>query len=176
MQEHSPYAAPNAVVDMAPPADELRLGGRGERLGAAIVDGLIHVLVSLAVVVPIVLATGAWRTFIDMAMRGEQMPWTWALGMSLGGFLFFLLVQGYPLAAYGQTWGKRMLKLRIVDLEGRKPAFGRLIALRYGVGWVISVIPFVGALYSTVDVLLIFRDDRRCIHDHIAGTRVVVAD
>jgi uncharacterized RDD family membrane protein YckC len=37
----------------------------------------------------------------------------------------------------------------------------------------VGVLPFVGPLLSIVNVLLIFRDDRRCGHDLIAGTRVV---
>ena len=32
-----------------------------------------------------------------------------------------------------------------------------------------NVIPF----YTVLDVLLIFGNERRCIHDHLAGTKVV---
>jgi hypothetical protein len=34
----------------------------------------------------------------------------------------------------------------------------------------------VGTFLVLVDVLFIFRKDRRCVHDHIAGTRVVNLD
>jgi uncharacterized RDD family membrane protein YckC len=34
----------------------------------------------------------------------------------------------------------------------------------------------IGPVLALVDVLLIFRNDRRCGHDLIAGTRVVHAD
>ena len=37
------------------------------------------------------------------------------------------------------------------------------------------MVPFVGGLVSLVDALLIFRDDRRCLHDEIADTIVVTA-
>ena len=36
----------------------------------------------------------------------------------------------------------------------------------------ISLVPF----YRLVDILFIFREDRRCLHDLIAGTQVVVGD
>ena len=92
------------------------------------------------------------------------------------GFAIMVAVQGYPLAQAGQTWGKKLLKLKIVNLDGSQPDFLRLIGLRYGSGALISLIPVVGSFYGFVDALFIFREDKRCIHDHIAGTRVVVAD
>jgi uncharacterized RDD family membrane protein YckC len=92
------------------------------------------------------------------------------------GFAVFVAVQGYPLATAGQTWGKRLLKLKIVDLEGRKPSLLKLLAVRYFANRVIVAIPLVGPLYSIADPLIIFGKDRRCLHDHIAGTRVVVAE
>ena len=175
MQEQSPYAAPTAIVEDAP-SNELRLGGRGERLVAVIIDTIIQIILTMIVLIPVVLVTGAWQSFMNMAMQGQSMPYTWTLGLSGMGIVIFVLVQGYPLAATGQTWGKRLLKLRIVDLEGRKPEFWKMLGLRYGVGWIASLIPVLGTLYALVDVLFIFREDQRCIHDHIAGTRVVVAE
>jgi uncharacterized RDD family membrane protein YckC len=41
--------------------------------------------------------------------------------------------------------------------------------MRAWVNFLLGVIPF----YWLVDVLFIFRDDQRCIHDLIASTRVV---
>jgi hypothetical protein len=39
--------------------------------------------------------------------------------------------------------------------------------------WSVSLVPGIGALAVTVDDLFIFRTDRRCLHDLIAGTKVV---
>jgi uncharacterized RDD family membrane protein YckC len=92
------------------------------------------------------------------------------------GFALYCVVQAYPLARNGQSWGKRALKMKIVDLDGRKPSLAKLLFVRYGARTGAALIPFVGGLLVLVDDLFIFRDDRRCIHDHIAGTRVVMAE
>jgi uncharacterized RDD family membrane protein YckC len=49
------------------------------------------------------------------------------------------------------------------------------VLLRAILGGIIGAIPYLGGIYGLVDALFIFRDDRRCVHDHIAGTRVVKA-
>jgi uncharacterized RDD family membrane protein YckC len=48
-----------------------------------------------------------------------------------------------------------------------------VILMRYFPIWVVSLIPFVGAFLILIDLLSIFRSDQRCIHDWLAGTRVV---
>jgi uncharacterized RDD family membrane protein YckC len=174
MNESNPYSAPSA--NLADPASDVRLGGRGERLGAVFIDGLIGFVVFALVLIPVFLLTDAWQALVSAVMGGQGLPWYVSIGMAVTGFVLFLLVQGYPLANWGQTWGKRLLKLRIVDMEGHKPEFLRLVGLRYAVGQAIALVPFVGPIFGVVDALFIFREDRRCIHDHIAGTRVVVAD
>ena len=85
----------------------------------------------------------------------------------------FLLIHGYLLMKHGQTVGKWLTGIRIADLDGGIPSFGRVVGLRYLPTSVASVIPVVGSIYPLVDVLFIFRSDRRCIHDLLAGTQVV---
>ena len=48
--------------------------------------------------------------------------------------------------------------------------------LRGGLSWVLAAIPGIGNLYALIDVLCIFREDRRCLHDLIADTNVVEAE
>src|SRR3546814_13450110 len=78
------------------------------------------------------------------------------------GFVVFAIVQAFPLNASGQTWGKKLLKIKIVDLDGGKPTLGRLLGMRYLPVQAVGVIPPIGALIQIVEVLLIFRSDRRC--------------
>ena len=80
------------------------------------------------------------------------------------------------LSRRGQSFGKRAMKIRIVRLDGSQPGFLHAVLLRMFVNALPTAIPVVGRLYTLVDLLFIFRPDRRCLHDRIAGTRVVKAD
>ena len=165
MEEQNPYQSPRAAVSVA--SQEGMLASRGARLAAALLDGLI----GMAIMLPMMFVSGYFG-----AMRtGETAPIIVLANWALIGCVVFVLVQGYPLHATGQTWGKRALGIRIVSLDGTKPALGKLLLLRYLPLRVVGVIPLVNSLVVLTDALLIFRNDRRCLHDLIAGTRVVVA-
>ena len=168
MSEQNPYSAPQASLSDVSAAGEIRLGGRGTRLGAVFIDGFIQI----PLVLPLMYAMG----YFDGITRGVKPGFGMMALASLVGFVTFLVVQGYPLATTGQTWGKKWLNLKIVDLDGRKPEFVRLVGLRYATTQLAMLIPVLGNIYALVDTLFIFREDKRCLHDHIAGTRVVVAD
>lgn len=94
----------------------------------------------------------------------------------LGGFLIFMGIQLFFLIRDGQTLGKKAFSIKIVDANSGKPAsWATLIFMRGLFSGVLSVIPYVGTIYALVDALFIFRADKRCIHDHMAGTIVVNA-
>jgi uncharacterized RDD family membrane protein YckC len=172
MQEDNPYASPSADVETVPDATQFRLGGRGERLVAVLIDSLLVGLLT----VPAMFLSGAWQQVMQDAMQGVKPGWDFRLIWGAAGLLAYALVQAYPLHLWGQSWGKRVLKLKIVDLHGRKPDLVRLLLVRYASTRVLALVPFAGKLYGFIDPLFIFREDKRCIHDHIAGTRVVVAE
>jgi uncharacterized RDD family membrane protein YckC len=69
--------------------------------------------------------------------------------------------------------GKRLLNIRIVRTDGRRAGFARLLFIRGGVTMVLYMIPLLGSLVALVDMLMIFRASRRCLHDVIADTVVV---
>ena len=170
MQEpnsNNPYSAPQAVVADYAQGGQQELASRVMRLVGAIIDGIVL----LIVLVPIMFLSG----YFAIAMSGQQPSFAWQAGMTVVGYVAFVLVQGYLLNQSGQTIGKKLLGMKIVDLNGNKPDFIRLVGHRYGVTYAIQLIPILGGLYSLVNILFIFREDRRCIHDLIAGTRVVVA-
>lgn len=136
----------------------LELAPRGDRALAKSLDGFITGLPLF------VLASAA---FILSPSSQALGPW------SSGAFgLFFLVLcyQVWLLATRGQTIGKRIMRLRIVRQgTGELPGFGRAVGLRCWLNIALTMIP----LYSLLDVLFIFREDRRCLHDLLAGTDVV---
>lgn len=171
MNDPNPYQAPEAPLPSSPLALDGAdvLAGRGERLGASLIDGVI----SLATFLPLAALTGYFGKVMDAARGGEAMSLLATVGYAALAFVVFVLVQGYPLAKTGQTWGKKLLSIRIVDLHGEQPPLWRLIALRYLPTQLLSLVPVVGSFYVLVDALFIFRQDKRCLHDLIAGTQVV---
>lgn len=169
MDDQNPYRSPDAVV--AEISDGGGLAERGTRLAAAIIDGIIM----MVLLVPMMYFGGYWSTAMTAAAAGEQVGFGTTLLWALVSFGTFVLLQFFPLNASGQTWGKRLLGIRIVDLAGAKPPIGRLLGLRYLPLYAGSNVPLIGPLLAIVNVLMIFRADRRCGHDLIAGTRVVKA-
>jgi uncharacterized RDD family membrane protein YckC len=87
----------------------------------------------------------------------------------------FLILNGYLLAKNGQTMGKVVTNIRIVAAEtGELVPFWRLLGLRYVLPALASLLPVAGPFFPLVDVVCIFGRDRRCLHDWVAGTKVVV--
>ncbi len=168
-QQNNPYRAPESTI--ADYALDGELAGRGERLAAAIVD----VLILLAILLPVMFFGGYFSQVMDAATSGRPMSLMTELAWGLVSLVVFFAIQSYPLYATAQTWGKRLLKIRIVGLDGHRLSFGRLIVLRYLSMQAVGLVPWIGPLLSIVNVLLIFRADHRCGHDLIAGTKVVKA-
>ena len=169
MSDRNPYAPPQAEVRDAPhPADAPgNLASRKLRFTGSIVDALASAVIG----VPVIVFSGYW----DRALAGE-VSFGDTLLVTLGGMTLFLLLNGYLLATAGQTIGKRLVGTRIVNVsDERIPKFLTLVGARYGSTWLIGLIPGVGNLYGFVDALFVFRNDRRCLHDWIAGTKVINA-
>jgi uncharacterized RDD family membrane protein YckC len=139
---------------------------RGARLGAAFIDSFINGLL----VLPVRIYTGQLEDLSQFtnAPSSETLLW-----MALG-CVAWLAVNGVPLTRSAQTIGKKLVGIQMVNVSDGKPAsFSKLVLWRYLPTVLLSQLPYLGAVLSLVDVLFIFRQDRRCVHDHIAGTRVV---
>jgi uncharacterized RDD family membrane protein YckC len=100
----------------------------------------------------------------------------------LSGMLFLLgmavvgLVQMILLSVSGQTVAKKIMRIHIVNImDGSNPGFLGAVLLRAWVPALIIRLPCVANIFALVDILYIFADDRRRVHDHIAGTTVIVA-
>jgi uncharacterized RDD family membrane protein YckC len=99
---------------------------------------------------------------------------TSALGVLLLGVTLCAIVQIWMLTVRGQTVGKRLLGIRIVRVEDdANPGFAHTVLLRSVIPVILRAIPVFGLGFWLVDVACIFRTDKRCLHDLIAGTKVV---
>jgi uncharacterized RDD family membrane protein YckC len=173
----NPYAAPASNVLRAPSAGEsFELADRGTRLGASIIEGLVFLLAAS----PMIIAVGFKEMFADgLAEESSATAEPTEMNFLLLG-LGLLLVLGVGiyqlvmLATRGQSIGKRLLGIRIVTHpDAANPGGVKTIIMRGFVPGIISNIPLLGPIFSIVNVCFIFREDRRCIHDLIAGTQVV---
>ena len=55
------------------------------------------------------------------------------------------------------------------------PGCGESVVLKRNVSMqVLAMIPIVGNFIALIDALMIFRASRKCLHDDIAGTKVIV--
>lgn len=163
----NPYAAPQARVQDPTPG-EGELASPWLRLGGAMIDGIILLIITWPLSVALV--------FLLMVVTGEAPTFVVQVMSVFAAFGVFLAVQGYFLNRSGQTIAKKLLNMKIVDENGQKPAFGRLIALRYAPVYAVQILSYFAVIPLLVDALFIFRDDRRRIVDLIAGTRVVMAE
>jgi len=91
------------------------------------------------------------------------------------GQVVFLILHVYLLEKRGQNIGKRMLDIAIVDRDTlEKPNFGTLYPKRYLLFELLAIIGYgLIFLFRVVDLLMLYRDDRRTIHDIVANTIVV---
>lgn len=173
-----------AAPDQPPPAD------RGRRLGARMIDWGIE----LACAIPGAMILGS--EFLKIAVevsRGQEPDISQlnvprlALGAAVlgGAWLALLAVQVWLLSTRGQSIGKLLLRIRIVRFsDGGKPGILNAWLLREvpmtAIGIMLGFLPFIGPVlirpaFHVTDWCLIFRPDQRCLHDLIAGTRVVAA-
>ena len=157
----APPAIPPAT---APRPIDSNLAGRGTRLGAALLDLLalgICLLPGFAV-----FGIGA----------NDDTTITIGTIVCVLGFIALATVQIVWLTTRGQTIGKRILGIRIVKYaDNSRPGFLHAFVYRAMLPGIIANIPLLGLLFSVVDVCFIFSEERRCLHDLFASTKVVKA-
>ena len=165
----NPYAPPTADVDdVSPLRTGQVLAGRGTRLGAAILEGVIIV----AIVVPLILIGLVLQP--SSLRAGGEPPWIGILLCVVAGFGWLALNLKF-LYDNGQTIAKKILGIKIVRKDGSRASVKRIVGIRWVVNGLLGAIPLVGPIYGIVDSLFIFNAERRCLHDHLADTIVIVA-
>tara|TARA_B100000941_G_C28451234_1_gene525169 strand:- start:354 stop:890 length:537 start_codon:yes stop_codon:yes gene_type:complete len=158
---------------------EAVLAERSQRFYAFVLDALFSFSVSL--IIPLILSPLIKNSDLIIALLC---------------FVIIVTIQGYLLINTGQSIGKRLMNIRIVDSINLKiPSFKKVFLIRYILIWqipnlmslillasnseldasdpsnsegIISLIAFI----VLAQTLLIFKNDRRCGHDILSGTIV----
>ncbi len=121
------------------------------RLGASLLDGLI---VGIPLFIISLLITGG--------LEGRE------YFTDVISFLYTLLL---PVFWNGFTIGKRICGVQIRKLDGSSPGIGTMLLRNVVGGLVYSLTLGIAVIISALMVGL--REDKRAIHDFIAGTEVV---
>ena len=161
----NPYSPPlSDLTSQVPKQPSSQLATRSDRFWASIIDGMVLMVFNLPVLY-----------FLGFLRRFEKGDFSTAnlLSAALTGIVVYVAVNGWLLARNGQTVGKHLRKIRIVSTSGGPVPFWRLLLLRQIPVQILGSIPILGRFAVFVDIMFIFRQDHRCIHDLVAGTRVV---
>ena len=161
------FAPPTAHVEDVQVSGEFELARRGVRLLAAIVDGFAVAGLFWAV------SATLFRGQFELLRTGAMSVFTWLAVTVALTYACYLAINGYLLHASGQTLGKRLFNVRIVQRDGTKASFVRLAVVRYAFSNLVGALPLLGQLFILADLLCIFRESRQCLHDNIADTMVV---
>ena len=128
--------------------------GVGERILAYLIDGLI--MLSYAIVIVFIIGS--------LNLTGGE-EWMYVLVIGLPLFMYFLL---WEIFWNGRTPGKAALDLRVVKMDGSKPAFSN-----YLVRWLLRVIDITVSSGSVAVVTILINGKGQRLGDLAAGTTVI---
>ncbi|SEL40432.1 Uncharacterized membrane protein YckC, RDD family [Aquimarina amphilecti] len=128
--------------------------GIGERILAYLVDLLI--IIAYFIVVILIVAA------LDLGMADE---WAFWMVIGLPPFLYYLLWETFW---DGRTPGKATMKIRVVRLDGSRPAFSG-----YLIRWLLRLIDITLASGGIAVVAILFKGTGQRLGDMAAGTTVI---
>jgi len=188
-----PLAAP-ASEPVAPAAapttpfviDPRNLASRGVRTGAALMNAFFYFICTIPGSVIMSrklleqnpeLAKGGFPRIdqLDLTPLIAGVIWVWV------GLFSAMALQCILLALRGQNLGKLMFGVRVVRVADGQPAgFVHGVLLRFLVPVAIVLLlnattMVLGFVFLAIDYAFMFREDQRCLHDLMAGTKVVRA-
>jgi uncharacterized RDD family membrane protein YckC len=157
--------------------------GFGSRLGGALLDGIFYGLITAIGLVPgvvLIVASlsncdrvndGNGTTTLD-CQPGQLKGGLLLLGIALIalGALVGIILQCKHLATTGQTWGRRIVGIKVVRVDNGQPiGWGRAIGRTLLEGSISGWICYLGFLWMLWD------DNKQTWHDKIVGSIVVKA-
>jgi uncharacterized RDD family membrane protein YckC len=167
----NPYAAPQYQEEY--PQVPIPAGGNLASLGQRFMGRLVDNLGSVGISFLALFTIGdGMALFSDQSPSGQVT----AIVMFFAYALPFNALQWWLIVSSGQSLGKKLANTRIVRDDGSPVGFTSGVVLREWVITAIASIPFVGRFVGLIDAILIFvGEERKTLHDRIAGTKVVDA-
>jgi uncharacterized RDD family membrane protein YckC len=140
-------------------------GGFWIRFLAKLIDGIIMAVV----IIPLALLVG-WATVGMGAGRNpnqfDVLPILFQVILNIAQIAISLGYNTFFLGKYGATPGKMACQLKVVTPDGQPLTYGR--ALGRSAGEILSgLICYIGYIIAAFD------SEKRALHDHMAGTRVI---
>ena len=137
MDNHTPE-----IVTETPANEIAPLASRWQRFWASLLDALTIVLITI----PAMLFTGGFNGLAE----GAQPSFGYTLFIGLLGLSFFFFINKRLLIEHGQTIGKKLLGIKIVDLNGNLPELKQHLLPRYATYLLPGHVPVVGQFFSVV--------------------------
>ena len=172
----NPYTAPQATPELAPAPETLHteLASRWARLGASFIDFFVMLFVAIPII--------GLAFYYGINSESETLEgWIYDLDEATDSFLWqaissillilvYIAINGYFLVKSGQTIGKKVLSIQIVDYQtNHLLSAGNVIGIRYVVTQILYNIP----IFTIIDILFIFGTEKRCVHDIFAKSKVI---
>jgi uncharacterized RDD family membrane protein YckC len=168
MNAPNPYAPPQGDVrDIDAVGGSFELAERSTRLLASFLDSIIVAAMVYAPFLIGLLAIGGFPRPGETSITGLLA----GFALACVGFVVWAALTVRSVVRNGQSLAKKMLGIKVVRSGGAHASFARILWLRNVLNMVLSMIP----LYSVIDAVLIFGEERQCLHDKIADTIVVKA-
>ena len=177
-------------VDYEPEgSEEMALASPGKRIAAYLINCLIGSVAYIPMIWGAMSMSGSYAAAIDPENPVQMEPSGFAMGMiGLGSVLIlaYLIFQAVLMSKTGQSLGKRIMKIKVVNEDGDNPGFAGTVAMREIVPnlvlTVVGMIPFLGIIVqlgfwiACLVMLFLVDRDRRTLQDMIAKTYVVDAE
>jgi uncharacterized RDD family membrane protein YckC len=184
------------------PSRIYELASRKMRFFAAIVDAIIaSISLAITYIINYYAVTRFFSSYYEMLENKSISAFSSAaiyhqiiITIVFTAIYFFV---NYSFMRNGQTIGMKLLYIQVADVQGKTASIWRMYFLREIIFWqIIYLLKYsfgyilhsyyaldaesvrlstnlLSSIILTVDLLFIYRIDRRCIHDFFAGTIVI---
>lgn len=165
------------AFETLPKDDRLTYAGFWERFAAYLIDsfivGIPLAIFTVGFIFIVFGVTGTFDTILNTSSP-ENMTEQQVIGIIIGYLVIvalnIIIISVYFAGMHASKWqatiGKKLLHLKVVDLEGNRISFWRALG-RY------AAMAFLSGIFLIGYLLAAFTEKKQALHDLIAGTLVI---